>query len=90
MTDGSRLQRRTFLGTLLASLGAKLLFDIMARFAEFEREQITDNVRAGMARAKAQDKFTHRSPITETLKQRVLALCHEGIVTANGRQGAQG
>src|SRR3954462_5672656 len=41
----------------------KLLFGIMASLAEFERSLISERVRAGMARAKAQGRHTGRPPL---------------------------
>jgi len=38
----------------------KLLFDIMAAFAEFERQTITERMRSGKERAKLEGKLCHR------------------------------
>src|SRR3954453_20768021 len=49
----------------------KLLFGIMASLAEFERSLISERVRAGMARAKAQGKHTGRPPLHPTKRRRI-------------------
>src|SRR3954471_15369166 len=56
----------------------KLLFVIMASLAEFERSLISERVRAGMARAKAQGKHTGRPPLHPTKRREILELLREG------------
>ena len=56
----------------------RLFFTMLAGFAEFEREQIVENVRAGMARAKAQGKRISRPPIPEATKRKIAELRKAG------------
>jgi DNA invertase Pin-like site-specific DNA recombinase len=51
----------------------KLLFGIMASLAEFERSLISERVRAGMARAKAQGRHTGRPPLSVAKRRRIEA-----------------
>ncbi len=44
----------------------KLLFNLLASFAEFEREQIAERVRAGMARAKREGKHVGRPKLVHS------------------------
>lgn len=57
----------------------KLLFTIMAGLAEFESELISENVRAGMARAKAQGKQIGQRPTPDDTKQKILDLKSKGL-----------
>ena len=56
----------------------RMFFTMIAGFAEYEREQIADNVRAGMARAKAQGKRISRPPIPEATKRKITELRKAG------------
>src|SRR3954465_885296 len=56
----------------------KLLFGIMASLAEFERSLISERVRAGMARAKAQGTHTGRPRLPEAKRREILELLREG------------
>jgi DNA invertase Pin-like site-specific DNA recombinase len=50
----------------------------MASIAQFERALISERVKAGMARAKAQGKRISRPPIPQPLQARIAALHAQG------------
>lgn len=56
----------------------ELIFSIMASIAQFESALISERVRAGMARAKAQGKRTSRPPIADSLQEKIARLYREG------------
>ena len=56
----------------------ELIFTVMASLAQFESALISERVKAGMARAKAQGKSISRAPIAEELQARIVALYAEG------------
>src|SRR5262249_16251505 len=51
----------------------------MASLAQFERALISERVKAGMARAKAQGKRISRAPIAQQVQDRIAALHAQGI-----------
>jgi len=51
---------------------------VIAGFAELEREQISENVRAGMARAQAEGKQISRPRIPEEKQTRIRELAASG------------
>jgi DNA invertase Pin-like site-specific DNA recombinase len=55
------------------------MFTVMASLAQFERALISERVKAGMARAKAQGKRISRAPLAEALQARIAALYAEGL-----------
>src|SRR3954454_20223607 len=55
----------------------KLLFGIMASLAEFERSLISERVRAGMQRAKAQGRHTGRPPLSAAKRRAIEAKLSE-------------
>ncbi len=57
----------------------ELIFTVMASLAQFERALISERVKAGMARAKAQGKPISRAPIAEELQAQIVALAAEGL-----------
>jgi DNA invertase Pin-like site-specific DNA recombinase len=57
----------------------ELIFTVMASLAQFERALISERVKAGMARAKAQGKPISRAPIAEELQARIAALYGTGL-----------
>jgi DNA invertase Pin-like site-specific DNA recombinase len=57
----------------------ELIFTIMASLAQFESALISDRVKAGMARARAQGKRISRAPIPKTLQSRIVVLHAQGI-----------
>lgn len=57
----------------------ELIFTIMASLAQFESALISDRVKAGMARARAQGKRISRAPIPKTLQSRIAVLHAQGI-----------
>ena len=52
----------------------QLYFTLISGFAEFESGLISERVKAGMARAKAEGKITHRPPIPEATRQKIAEL----------------
>jgi len=56
----------------------ELIFTVMASLAQFERALISERVKAGMARAKAQGKRISRAPIAEEIQTQIAALYGEG------------
>jgi DNA invertase Pin-like site-specific DNA recombinase len=57
----------------------ELIFTVMASLAQFERALISERVKAGMARAKAQGKRISRAPIAQQVQDRIAALHAQGI-----------
>jgi DNA invertase Pin-like site-specific DNA recombinase len=57
----------------------ELIFTVMASLAQFESALISERVKAGMARAKAQDKRISRAPHAKELQARIAALYAEGL-----------
>ena len=57
----------------------ELVFTVMASLAQFERGLISERVRAGMARAKAQGKWISRPPITAAVQARITELYARGL-----------
>jgi DNA invertase Pin-like site-specific DNA recombinase len=51
----------------------RLMFQMTAAFAEFERAMIQDRVRAGMARARANGKHIGRPPMDPILREQIKA-----------------
>ena len=56
----------------------ELIFSIMASIAQFESALISERVRAGMARAKAQGKKTSRPPLADSVQEKIAKLYWEG------------
>lgn len=56
----------------------ELIFSIMASIAQFESALISERVRAGMARAKAQGKRTSRPPIANGVQEEIARLYRDG------------
>ena len=57
----------------------ELIFHVMASLAQFESSLISQRVKAGMARAKAQGKHISRPPIAKELQQKIIELQREGV-----------
>jgi DNA invertase Pin-like site-specific DNA recombinase len=57
----------------------ELIFHVMASLAQFESTLISQRVKAGMARAKAQGKHIARPPITKELQAKIIELQREGL-----------
>jgi DNA invertase Pin-like site-specific DNA recombinase len=57
----------------------ELVFSIMASLAQFESSLISERVRAGMARAKAQGKRCSRPPISEDVRAQIEQLWRGGL-----------
>ena len=56
----------------------ELIFTVMASLAQFESALISERVKAGMMRAKAQGKPISRAPLAAALQARIAALYAEG------------
>ena len=56
----------------------ELIFTVMASLAQFERALISERVRAGMARAKAQGKRISRAPIARPIQTQIALLYAQG------------
>lgn len=56
----------------------ELIFTVMASLAQFERALISERVKAGMARAKAQGKRISRAPLGAEIQAQIAALAAEG------------
>ena len=57
----------------------ELIFHVMASLAQFESSLISQRVKAGMARAKAQGKHSARPPIAKELQEKIIELQREGV-----------
>jgi DNA invertase Pin-like site-specific DNA recombinase len=57
----------------------ELVFSIMASLAQFESALISERVKAGMARAKAQGKRISRPPLNGNLQQKIKELYEDKI-----------
>ena len=57
----------------------ELIFHVMASLAQFESSLISQRVKAGMARAKAQGKHIARPPIAKELQKKIIELQREGV-----------
>jgi DNA invertase Pin-like site-specific DNA recombinase len=55
------------------------IFTIMASLAQFESTLISERVKAGMARAKAQGKRIARAPIAKQMQARIAVLHAQGL-----------
>ncbi|WP_201987225.1 recombinase family protein [Hymenobacter rubidus] len=57
----------------------ELIFHVMASLAQFESALISQRVRAGMARAKAQGKHVARPPLAQAKQEAIAQLLREGL-----------
>ncbi|PHK39281.1 recombinase family protein [Spirosoma panaciterrae] len=57
----------------------ELIFHVMASLAQFESSLISERVRAGMARAKAQGKHIARPPLVESKQTEIARLYSQGV-----------
>jgi DNA invertase Pin-like site-specific DNA recombinase len=57
----------------------ELIFHVMASLAQFESSLISQRVKAGMARAKAQGKHIARPPIAKEFQAKIIELQQEGV-----------
>ncbi|MFK7933851.1 MAG: recombinase family protein [Saprospiraceae bacterium] len=57
----------------------ELIFSIMASLAQFESALISERVKAGMARAKAEGKQVSRPKLSKTVQQRIKKLYEEKV-----------
>jgi DNA invertase Pin-like site-specific DNA recombinase len=56
----------------------ELIFMVMASLAQFESALMSERVKAGMARAKAQGKRISRAPIARSIQTRIALLYAQG------------
>ncbi len=66
-------------GTDTTTPQGKLVFAIMAGLAEFESSLISDRVKAGMERAKAEGKRINRPPVDQKKIERMRELKAQGL-----------
>jgi DNA invertase Pin-like site-specific DNA recombinase len=57
----------------------ELIFTVMASIAQFERALMSERVKAGMARAKAQGKRISRAPLPAGIQGGIADLYHQGV-----------
>ena len=57
----------------------EMIFTVMASLAQFESALISERVKAGMARAKAQGKRISRAPIAAEVQARIATLYGQGV-----------
>jgi DNA invertase Pin-like site-specific DNA recombinase len=57
----------------------EMIFTVMASLAQFESALISERVKAGMARAKAQGKRISRAPLAQNLQDRIATLYGQGV-----------
>ena len=57
----------------------ELIFHVMASLAQFESFLISQRVKAGIARAKAQGKHISRPPIAKQMQEKIIELQREGV-----------
>ena len=57
----------------------ELIFHVMASLAQFESSLISQRVKAGMARAKAQGKHIARPPIAKELQAKIIEFQRQGV-----------
>tara|TARA_R110002124_G_scaffold11974_5_gene56824 strand:- start:3882 stop:4499 length:618 start_codon:yes stop_codon:yes gene_type:complete len=57
----------------------RMMMQMCAVFAEFEREMIVDRTKAGLARARARGKQIGRAPASEAIKEAIRALRADGM-----------
>ena len=57
----------------------ELIFTVMASIAQFESALMSERVKAGMARAKAQGKRISRAPLPAGIQGRIADLYHQGV-----------
>ena len=67
------------LASISRSCRVKLVFAIMAGLAEFESSLISERVKAGMERAKAEGKRTNRPPVDQKKIERMRELKAQGL-----------
>ncbi len=68
--------------TQLCQAGHEMVFHIMASLAQFESALISERVKAGMARAKAQGKRISRPTLSASVQQQINDL-HDQRVSIN-------
>ena len=57
----------------------ELIFHVMASLTQFESSLISQRVKAGMTRAKAQGKHIARPPIAKQMQEKIIELQREGV-----------
>jgi DNA invertase Pin-like site-specific DNA recombinase len=88
MTIIHRLERKQ-VGLRILNLGmdtqtttGKLMLTILGGIAQFEREMMLERQREGVAKAKADGKYTGRKPIDATRQASIIRLDVEGLTKA--------
>jgi DNA invertase Pin-like site-specific DNA recombinase len=88
MTIILRLERKQ-VGLRIVNLGmdtqtptGKLMLTVLGGIAQFEREMMLERQREGVAKAKADGKYTGRKPIDDTCRVSILSLNAEGMTKA--------
>src|SRR5215510_16249730 len=57
----------------------EMIFTVLASLAQFESVLISERVKAGMARAKAQGKRISRAPLAQDIQERIATLYGQGV-----------
>ena len=57
----------------------EFIFHVMASLAQFESSLISQRVKAGMARAKAQGKHIARPPVAKQMQEKIIELQRERV-----------
>jgi DNA invertase Pin-like site-specific DNA recombinase len=88
MTIIHRLERKQ-VGLRILNLGmdtqtptGKLMLTVLGGIAQFEREMMLERQREGVAKAKAEGKYTSRKPIDATRRASIIRLDIEGLTKA--------
>lgn len=88
MTIIHRLERKQ-VGLRILSLGmdtqtptGKLMLTVLGGIAQFKREMMLERQREGVAKAKAEGKYTGRKPIDATRQASIIHLDAEGLTKA--------
>lgn len=56
----------------------KLILNVLGGIAQFEREMMLERQREGIAKAKAENKYTGRKPVANEIRERIVKLVEEG------------
>jgi DNA invertase Pin-like site-specific DNA recombinase len=67
------------IGMDTGNLTGKLMLNVLASVAQFEREMMLERQREGVAKAKADKKYKGRAPTARAKAEQVMALAAQGI-----------